>query len=247
MKASGSAVVMVMALVLSPVGLAGCSRSSTDPDRSTAAADPGQSQSQSPSSSPDQSPEDDGGPISFEEFPLDRGWEEIYGANAVVGPGRGAGGISMPEGHCNEGVLFESGYQDKLSTYVTDQAGSRTREVLRYANAKAARRAFRSLIDAVASCPTSYDAYTGRAAYSAEVYDAIDGANGQIGIRTLTFAYTSIRSAPFGVLYQFALIDDLVYGSNDYGKWTRKSADDGVAAMDHDNDSLVPLLSRVAR
>ncbi len=210
-----------------------------DSDRSTATADPRQSQLQSP--------EPGAGPIAFEDFPLDRGWEEIYGQNAINGPGSGAGGISMPEGHCNEEVLFESGYQDKLSTYVTNETASRTREILRYANAGAARHTFRSLTDAVASCPISYDAYSGRAAYSAEVYDAIDEANALTGIRTLTFAYTSTGSTPFGVLYQFAVIDDLLYGSNVYGRWTRKSAGDGVATMDHDNDALVPLLSRVAR
>ncbi len=185
--------------------------------------------------------------MSFADFPLDRGWEELYGATAVVGPGSGAGGISMPEGHCEEGVLFESGYQDKLSTYVLTETSSRTREVLRYASASAAQRAFQSLIDAVAGCPISYDVYSGKAAYSAEVYDAIDEANAQTGVRTHTFAYTSTSSAPFGVLYQFALVDDLVYGSNEYGQWTKDTAPDGVAAIDHDDDALVPLLSRVAR
>ena len=209
-----------------------------DSDRSTAGADS--------SRSPSHSPEPGGEPISLESFPLDRGWEETYGANAINGPDSGAGGISMPEGHCDEGVLFESGYEDKLSTYVTYKTGSRTRQVLRYSEARAARYAFRSLTAAVSSCPISYDPYTGRPAYSAELYDAVDEANGQTGTRTLTFAYTSGRSAPFGVLYQFAVIDDLLYGSNDYGQWTRKSARDGVAAMDHDNDSLVPLLYRVA-
>ena len=239
MQRPGSAIVMILALVLLVVGLAGCGRSSTDSDASATTADPSQSQSQSQ--------EPDAGPIALEDFPLDRGWEEIYGPNAVVGPASSTGGISMPEGHCDEGVLFESGYEDKLSTYVTDETASRTREILRYPSSGAARDAFRSLTDAVAGCPISYDAYSGDAAYSAQVYEAIDEANAVTGIRTLTFAYTSPGSPPFGVLYQFAVIDDLLYGSNVYGKWTKKSAGDGVAAMDQDNDALVPLLSRVAR
>lgn len=233
----GSTVVTVLVLVLPAVGLAGCGRASVEPERSAATA--------GPRPTPTPTPEPDAGPVALEDFPLDRGWDETYGPAAVVGPDSGAGGISMPEGHCDEGVLFESGYRDKLSTYVTDESASRTREILRYASAGAARQAFRSLSEAVAGCPTFDDAYSGRTSYSAEAYAPIDEANGRSGFRTLTFAYTSNGSPPFGVLYQFALVDDLLYGSNVYGRWTRTSARDGVAAVDHDNDALVPLLSQV--
>lgn len=112
---------------------------------------------------------DGGDAIRFGQFPLDQGWAEIYGNNVVNGPALGAGGISMPEGHCIEEVLFASGYEDKLSTYVTTDEGSRTREILGYADG-GARSTFQSLRDAVASCAVFNDSYTDAVAYSAEVY-----------------------------------------------------------------------------
>src|SRR5690606_17303111 len=83
--------------------------------------------------------------VRFGRFPLDQGWAGTYGQNAINGPDVGAGGISMPEGHCDEEVLFRSGYQDKLSAYVSTEELSRTREILGYADARAARSTFRAL------------------------------------------------------------------------------------------------------
>ena len=44
--------------------------------------------------------------VLFRRFPLDLGWAEAYGKSFIEGPGPGAGGISMPEGHCDDEVLF---------------------------------------------------------------------------------------------------------------------------------------------
>lgn len=189
---------------------------------------------------------DGGDAIRFGQFPLDQGWPEIYGSDVINGPALGAGGISMPEGHCNEEVLFASGYEDKLSTYVTTDEGSRTREILGYADG-GARSTFQSLRDAVASCAVFNDSYTDAVAYSAEVYGVIDEANAQTGITTLTFAYTSNGSDPFGVLYQFAVVDDVLYGSNAYGDWTTETAGEGAAALHEENASLIQILSRIKR
>lgn len=188
-----------------------------------------------------------GAAVRFGRFPLDQGWEETYGSNAVDGPGPDAGGISMPEGHCHDEVLFESGYQDKLSAYVASGAASRTREILGYASPRAARSTFRALGDAVTSCATFDDPYSGRVTHSAEVFESIDEANARTGTTTFTFAYTASGSAPSGVLYQFALDDDVVYGSNHYGEWTAETARDAVTALDGENAALLPLLSRIER
>ncbi len=188
----------------------------------------------------------DGG-VRFGRFPLDLGWAEIYGRNYIDGPDPGAGGISMPEGHCKEEVLFGSGYQDKLSTYVGTDDVSRTREILGYATADDARSAFRALGDAVASCPVYGDPNPDNVVSSAEVYESIDEANARTGVTTLSFAYTSNGSTPFGVLYQFAIVDDVVYGSSDYDDWTAGTARQGAAALDEENASLVSLLSRIER
>lgn len=185
--------------------------------------------------------------VRFGRFPLDLGWAEIYGRDFIDGPDPGAGGISMPEGHCNEEVLFGSGYQDKLSTYVATGEVSRTREILGYADADAARSTFRALGGAVASCTVFNDQYSGKVAYSAEIYESIDEANARTGMRTFTFAYASTGSSPFGVLYQFAIVDDVLYGSNDYGGWTTETAREGAAALDEENASLISLMSRVKR
>lgn len=185
--------------------------------------------------------------VRFARFPLDRGWEEIYGRKFIDGPGPGAGGISMPEGHCNDEVLFGSGYQDKLSTYVASRDFSRTREILGYANAAAARSTFRALRGAVGTCAGFDDPYAGNVAYSARVYQAIDTRNARRGVKTFTFAYTSAGSARFGILYQFAIVDDVLYGSNEYGEWTTNTASDGVAALNDDNATLIALLSRIER
>lgn len=188
---------------------------------------------------------DAGGPIRFGQFPLDEGWAEIYGRNFINGPDAGAGGISMPEGHCNEEVLFASGYEDKLSTYVSTTQGSRTREILGYAQAAAARSTLRALGDAVANCAVF--PYPGAVAYSAEVYESIDKANARTGMTTFTFAYTSTGADPFGVVYQFAVVADVLYGSNAYGDWTTRTASEGVADLNRENGSLIPLLSRIKR
>ena len=185
--------------------------------------------------------------IRFGRFPLDQGWAEIYGRNFIDGPGPGTGGISMPEGHCDEEVLFASGYQDKLSTYVSTTEASRTREILGYADADAARSTFGALRDAVASCAVFNDQYSGKVVSSAEVYESIDQANARTGQTTFTFAYTSTGSAPFGVLYQFAIVDDVVYGSNEYGDWTTETASDGAASLNEENAVLISLLSRIKR
>jgi hypothetical protein len=187
------------------------------------------------------------GAVRFGQFPLDLGWSEIYGRNYIDGPDPGAGGISMPEGHCHEEVLFGSGYQDKLSTYVGTDDVSRAREILGYASADAARSAFRALGDAVASCPAFGDPNPGNVVNAAEVYESIDEANARTGMTTFTLAYTSTGSAPFGVLYQFAIVDDVLYGSNDYGEWTTETAREGVSALDEENASLISLLSRIKR
>ncbi|MGD9959329.1 hypothetical protein [Nocardioides sp.] len=187
------------------------------------------------------------GAVRFGQFPLDLGWSEIYGRNYIDGPGPSAGGISMPEGHCHEEVLFGSGYRDKLSTYVGTDDVSRTREILGYASADAARSAFRALGDAVASCPAFGDPNAGDVVNAAEVYESIDEANARSGMTTFTFAYTSTGSAPFGGLYQFATVDDVLYGSNDYGEWTTETARQGASALNEENASLISLLSRIKR
>ena len=189
---------------------------------------------------------DGGDAIRFGQFPLDQGWAETYGRDLINGPAPGAGGISMPEGHCSDDVLFTSGYEDKLSTYVTTGEGSRTREILGYP-AGAARSTFQALRDAVANCAVFDDSYSDSVAYSAEVHGVIDEANAQTGTTTFTFAYTSTGSDPFGVLYQFALVDDVLYGSNAYGDWTTGTAGEGVAALHEENASLIQLLSRIER
>jgi len=189
---------------------------------------------------------DGGDAIRFGQFPLDQGWAETYGRNLINGPAPGAGGVSMPEGHCNEGVLFASGYEDKLSTYVTTDEGSRTREILGYP-AGGAQSTFQALRDAVANCAVFNDSYTDAVAYSAQVHGSIDEANAQTGITTLTFAYTSNGSDPFGVLYQFAVVDDVLYGSNAYGDWTAETAGEGAAALHEENASLIQILSRIKR
>lgn len=185
--------------------------------------------------------------VRFARFPLDQGWEEIYGRKFIDGPGPGAGGISMPEGHCNDEVLFVSGYQDKLSTYVATSDSSRTREILGYANPSAARSTFRALVDAVATCAVFNDSYSDKVAYSATVYEAIDTANARARVKTFTFAYTSTGSDSFGVLYQFAVVGDVVYGSNAYGDWTTETASEGVVALHEENASLIQLMSRIKR
>jgi hypothetical protein len=187
------------------------------------------------------------GAVRFGRFPLDLGWAEIYGQNFIDGPDPGAGGTSMPEGHCDEEVLFGSGYQDKLSTYVSKGESSRTREILDYANADAARSVFRALGDAVARCAAFDDPYSGKVAYSAEVYESIDEANARTGMTTFTFAYVSPGSAPYGVLYQFAIVDDVLYGSNTYGDWSTERASHGAASLNQENASLVSLLSHIKR
>ncbi|WP_193613219.1 hypothetical protein [Nocardioides lijunqiniae] len=189
--------------------------------------------------------EEDGASIPLRDFPLDRGWPEAYGESAVNGPDPGAGGISMPEGHCQEGVLFDSGYADKLSAYVTSGRVSLTREILRYPDPRRARSTLRSLRSAVAACDDLDDAYAPGVAYSAQVFHRIDAANAAEGVVTLTFAYTAPDSTPFSVIYQFARVGDLIYGSNRYGPWTARSARRGVVSLDADNAALTRLLPRV--
>lgn len=200
----------------------------------------------SPATEATGAPEDDVA-IPFGRFPLDQGWAETYGRNLIDGPDPGAGGISMPEGHCNEEVLFGSGYQDKLSTYVATGESSRTREILGYADPDALRSAFRALVDAVASCASFGDPSSGEAVYSAEAHESIDAANARAGVTTFTFAYTSTGTTPSGVLYQFAIVRDVLYGSNDYGEWTRETASAGLAALNEENASLIALMSRIQR
>lgn len=190
----------------------------------------------------------DEGEIPFRRFPLDRGWPEVYGSTAVNGPDEGSGGISMPEGHCEEGVLFESGYDDKLSTYVSEGESSLTRQLLGYPSPREALSAFRAVRDAVGSCPGFDDAYTERVAYAVTVRDDIDETNARDGRTTFTFAYTTAPdSAPFGILYQFAVVDDVLYGSSEYGEWAPAAARQALPGIDETNRSLVGLLDRVER
>ncbi|WP_185995775.1 hypothetical protein [Nocardioides campestrisoli] len=192
--------------------------------------------------------------LQFAEFPLDLGWAETYGSNMVAGPSKGV--IFMPEGHCDEGILYHSDAQDRLWTYVSDDEGSRNRAILGFADASAARATFRALRAAVTDCGTYSSPYTSDEANSAEVYDAIDEANARAGTTTFTFAYTfrasdrvpmSDRHDKFGVLYQFALVDRVLYGSNQYAGWTRRSAREGALTLDEENAPLVALLPGLER
>lgn len=192
-------------------------------------------------------PADAEGPIRFARFPLDQGWEAAYGRGAIDGPDPGAGGISMPEGHCDEEVLFASGYRGKLSTYVTAEGSSRTRELLRYADARSARATFAALRGAVEDCRRFPDAPSGEPFYAAEIHDAIDAANAREGRTTLTFAYTTVDGAPFGILYQFALDRDVLYGSSEYGEWSAASARTGLRDLDGANRPLVSSLAQIER
>ncbi|QCX26494.1 hypothetical protein [Nocardioides jishulii] len=188
-------------------------------------------------------------PIPFGLFPLDRGWAKTYGQAFIDGPSLRGAGIQMPEGHCRWGVLYRSGFQDQLSTRVGGLGEvSRTRQILGYESADAAQATLRALRDAVASCAVFNDSYTDKVAFTAEVFESIDKANARAGAGTFTFAYTaSGESDPFGVLYQFAVVDDVLYGSSQYGDWTAESAGDAVTLMDRENAALIPLLSRLQR
>lgn len=185
------------------------------------------------------------GPIRFRRFPLDQGWEAVYGRGAIDGPDPGAGGISMPEGHCDEEVLFASGYRDKLSTYVSAEESSRTRQLLRYADAAAARATFAALRGAVEGCLGLPDVPSGEPFYAVEILAAIDAANARAGRATLTFAYTTVDGAPFAILYQFALSDDVLYGSSEYGEWSAASARSAVRDLDRTNRPLVSQLADI--
>ncbi|QCX26179.1 hypothetical protein FC770_02260 [Nocardioides jishulii] len=145
-------------------------------------------------------------------------------------------------------MLFRSGYTNTLSAGVSTDEVSLHRAIAGYESADAARATFRALRDAVASCPVYDNPYGGEDYYTAEVFESIDEANARAGTRTFTFAYTwSGASDPFGVLYQFAVVDNVLYGSNQYGAWTAESAGDAVTTLDRDNAALIPLLSRLQR
>ncbi|WP_162799286.1 hypothetical protein [Nocardioides sp. 616] len=202
---------------------------------------------------PSTEPSGAGDAIPFGRFPLDLGWAEIHGQDIIDGPSFEKGGsrVFMPEGHCREGVLYRSGFQDQLATHVwgTDEV-SRTRQILGFESADAARATIRALRDAVASCAVFHDAYTDKFTYTAEVFESIDESNARAGTGTFTFAYTASGSDvdhPFGVLYQFAVVDDIFYGSNQYGPWTADMAGDAVTILDRENAALIPLLSRLQR
>ncbi|WP_162599948.1 hypothetical protein [Nocardioides solisilvae] len=243
------AAVAVIAAVAIPLAVHAGSEDDVEPTSAAAAENTPAAEASSPTEEPPATGVTDGGDaIRFERFPLDQGWAETYGRSFIDGPSSGAGGISMPEGHCHEDLLFASGYEDKLSTHVSTNRASRTREILGYASVDAARSTFRELRDAVASCAVFDDAYSDAVAYSAEVYGAIDEANSQAGATTFTFGYTASKeSHPFGVLYQFALADGVLFGSNVYGDWTARTASEGVAALSEENAALIPLLSRIER
>lgn len=240
-RARWRAVVVASALATAAVvaGVAVVAGGGDDPGPSDRAAGPVvTSGTADPAPAPDS-------PLRLREFPLDRGWAETYGPGAVDGPSAGSGGISMPEGHCEEEVLFASAYDAKLSTYVIEGESSLTRQILRYADADAARTAYDALRRAVDECSTFPDAYTDQVAYAAETYDRLDRANADAGTTTFTFSYTTSDAAPFGIVYQFALVDELLYGSNEYGEWTAESARPGAARLDETNRPLVTLMPRI--
>ncbi len=247
---AGVAAIVVLALVISWAMFGG-----SEDDDSRPTAQPTRPAGLS-SSSP--SPGDEASPsqrfVRFQEFPLDLGWD-AYGPS-VNGPGRDLAGVQMPEWHPRDGVLYRSGYQDTLAASASGafplgapklgRTSGLTRGLLGYPNARAARSAFRALVDAVADWPVFMDPYGGKTAYSAEVYESIDEANAGRETTTFTFAYTS-SDAPWGVLYQFALVDDVIYGSDVKGGWTPQNAAARVAELDKENRPLIKLLPRIDR
>lgn len=217
-------------------------RDGDDPAAASRASVPA-SEDRAPDAQPSTEPPGAGDAGPFAGFPLDLGWAATYGRGSIDGPGPGSGGISMPEGHCREGVLFESGHQDKLSTHVGTEEVSHTRELLGYDSADAARATLRALRDAVASCAAFDDAYTGEVVYTAHTFGPIDESRARAGSETFTFAYTSSGSPePFGVLYQFAVVDDVLYGSSQYGDWTPETVGDAALTLDRENAALVARL-----
>ncbi|WP_181311535.1 hypothetical protein [Nocardioides campestrisoli] len=244
------AAIVVLALVISGAMFGGSedddSRPTAQPTRAAGLSAPSTA-----------TPDDEASPsqrfVRFQEFPLDLGWD-AYGP--VVDPSSGTAGVQMPEWHPRGGVLYRSGYQDTLSASASGafplgapkvgRTSGLTRGLLGYPNARVARSAFRALVEAVADWPVCMDPYGGKTAYSAEVYESIDEANAGPKSTTFTFAYTS-DGAPFGVLYQFALVDDVLYGSSVYGGWTPQNAAERVAELDNENRPLIKLLPRIDR